>query len=236
MNSPSHTPHPHSPRALAFKLSLPIFLSYFPLGIVFGALFAKLHTYWYMAPIMSAFVYSGTVQFVTIGLMQQHASYFFIFLSVIFIAGRNMFYGLSLFERYQMPAFKKTLSIFLLVDTNYAIVLKTPPFKNKEQDTSFCLWLGFFFYLYWLSGSFVGALFGQRIPGIDNLEFVLIAFFAIMLLELYRQNKSFKPIVVGLISFAIACLLVPLSSVMLVAVLISCVLLVACYLFERRLG
>lgn len=234
MNTDLYAPHTNSPRLLALKLSLPIFLSYFPLGLVFGALFAKLHTYWFMAPLMSLIAYSGAVQFVTLGLMQQHASYFFIFLSIIFIAGRNTFYGLSLLERYRMPSFKKILAIFLLVDTNYAIMLKNPPFENKEQDHSFCLWLGFYFYIYWVAGTFLGALFGNAIPGIDNLEFVLIAFFAIMLLELYRQNKSFKPMVVGLISFVIALLIAPASSLMLVAICLSCLLLIAIHYFKRR--
>lgn len=235
MEPHAYSPHSESPLSLAFKLSLPVFLSYFPLGIVFGALFAKLHVYWYMAPIMSAIVYSGTVQFVTLGLLKEHASYFFIFVSTIFIAGRNAFYGLSFLERYRKPTLKKIVSIFLLVDTNYALMLKTPPFHNKKQDHAFCLWLGFLLYLYWLSGTLVGSLFGRYLPGVDNLEFVLVAFFAIMLVEQYRQNKLLAPIVVGLVSFTAALFLAGTSTLLLMGILLSCVLLIVVYIIRSRL-
>jgi 4-azaleucine resistance transporter AzlC len=227
-----NTPHNRSPLALAFQLSLPVFLSYFPLGIVFGALFTKLPTHWYWAPIMSAVVYSGAVQFVTLGLMQERASFFFIFLSVFFIAARNAFYGLSLLRRYTMPGMQKFVSIFWLVDTNYALLLEAKPYADPKKDHRFCLWLGFFPYLYWFMGTLAGALFGQHIPGVSNLEFVLVAFFAIMLLEQYRQSRSLLPILVGAFSFAVALLVAASSSLILVAIVVSCVLLLFINLFR----
>jgi len=233
MNTHPYAPYKHKPLALAFKLSLPVFLSYFPLGLVFGALFAKLHTHWFLAPIMSIFAYSGAVQFVTLGLVQEHASYFFIFISIVFIAARNVFYGLSLLERFKMPTFKKCLSIFLLVDTNYALMLETRPYDDKKKDNAFCLWLAFLIYLYWVIGTLAGSLFGGHIPGVDNLEFVLVAFFAIMLLE---QNRSLLPISIGLISFVAALLLVPESSLLILGIVLSCILLVIVHIVRRRFG
>lgn len=236
MESEQLAPHRKSPLALAFQLSLPIFFSYFPLGMVFGTLFSKLPIDWYMALIMSAVVYAGTVQFVVLGLLQDRASYVFIFLSVVFIAARNSFYGLSLFRRYKMPPLKKWFAIFTLVDTNYALLLETKPYVDDKKDQAFCLWLGAFPYLYWVFGTFAGALFGQRIPGVDKLEFVLVAFFAIILLEQYRKSRSLVPIAVGLVSFALALWLVNSSSLILLSIVVSCVLLFIINLFRSGVG
>jgi 4-azaleucine resistance transporter AzlC len=232
MNAEQLTPHRKSPLALAFQLSLPIFLSYFPLGIVFGALFTKLPTHSYLGLIMSVVAYSGAVQFVTLGLLHSRASYVFIFLSVIFIAGRNAFYGLSLLKRYQMPKLKKLFAIFTLVDTNYALLLETPPYADEKKDHSFCLWLGFFPYFYWVMGTSLGALFGQHLPGVNELEFVLVAFFAIMLLEQYRKARSLTPVLVGLFGFAVALLTVGAGSLILLSIIISCALLLLINIFR----
>lgn len=234
MKTKLFTPHRESPLRLAFKLSMPVFLSYFPLGLVFGALFTKLHQPWYFGPLMSAFAYSGAVQFVTLGLLKEHASYLFIFLSIILIAGRNMFYGLSLLNRYRMPWYKKLLSIFLLVDTNYAVMLKTPMYEEKEQDELFCVWLGVFIYSYWVIGTFVGALLGGQIPGVENLEFVLVAFFAITLLEQYRKTRAVLPIFIGLISFGLALLVVAENALLLFAILTSAISLTAIFYWRER--
>lgn len=234
MNSTSFTPHRDSPLRLAFKLSLPVFLSYFPLGLVFGALFTKLHEPWFFASLMSIFAYSGAVQFVTLGLLKEQASYVFIFLSIILIAGRNMFYGLSLLKRYRMPWFKKIVSIFLLVDTNYAVMLKTPMYEDKKQDNLFCVWLAVFIYLYWVVGTLLGSLIGNQIPGVENLEFVLVAFFAITLLEQYRKTRAIFPIFIGLISFLLALCLVPETALLLFAISLSAVALVRVFYWRER--
>src|SRR3990167_5375625 len=110
----NYSPHKKNPFRLVLTLSFPVFLSYFSLGIVFGILFDHLHQPWYFAPIMSLFAYSGAVQFVTIGIMSQHGSYLLILLSTIFIAARNLFYGLSFLKRFQVTLWKKAILIFTL--------------------------------------------------------------------------------------------------------------------------
>lgn len=210
---------------LAFRLSMPIFLTYFPLAVVFGVLFSDLHTYWFMAPLMTLVVYGGSAQLVALGLIEHHASYGLILASTVFLAARNCFYGLGLYDRYQMPFWKKWIAVFLLVDVTYMLMMNTEPFEHKKHDHSFCLWLGVLTYVYRVVGTAVGALFSNQLQHMHHLQFMLVAFFSIMLLEQYRQHKNLAPILIGLGSILLALCLVSGCHLILLAVSLSCVVL-----------
>ncbi|MDP1573785.1 MAG: AzlC family ABC transporter permease [Coxiellaceae bacterium] len=230
----SYSPHKTNPFRLALTLSFPVFLSYFSLGIVFGILFDHLHQPWYFAPIMSLFAYSGAVQFVTIGIMHQHGSYLLILLSTIFIAARNSFYGLSFLKRFQVSLWKKAILIFTLVDTNYAVLNSNPPYHDKKQDEQFCLYLGLLICSYWVMGTLIGAFFSNRLPHLQGLEFVLVAFFAILIFENYLKFRSIEPVMIGLIALIIALIAVPFNMMLLTGILISCVLQILFYFKGKK--
>ncbi len=230
----NYSPHKKNPFRLALTLSFPVFLSYFSLGIVFGILFDHLHQPWYFAPIMSLFAYSGAVQFITIGIMSQHGSYLVILLSTIFIAARNSFYGLSFLKRFQVTLWKKMILIFTLVDTNYAILNSNPPYHDKKQDEQFCLYLGLLICSYWIMGTLMGAFFSSHLPHLQGLEFVLVAFFAILIFENYLKFKSFEPVMIGLIALIIALIAVPFSMMLLTGILISCILQILFYFKGKK--
>lgn len=235
-NLAPYTPHTKGPFQLALRLSFPAFLSYISLGIVFAVLFNQLHDPWYFAPIMSLFAYSGAVQFVTIGIMAIHGSYWMILVSTIFIAARNSFYGLSFLKRFQVNGWRKVYLIFTLVDANYAIMVTHPPYQDKKQDTQFCLYLSFFTHLYWVLGTFVGAIFSNKLPQLQDLEFVLIAFFSILVFEQFLRTRCVEPIAVGVIAAVIALILVPLKLMLPLAITLSCMGLLLLYFREKKNG
>lgn len=230
----NYSPHKKNPFRLALTLSFPVFLSYFSLGIVFGILFDHLHQPWYFAPIMSLFAYSGAVQFVTIGIMGQHGSYLLILLSTIFIAARNSFYGLSFLQRFNVNLWKKAILIFTLVDTNYAILNSDSPYHDKKQDAQFCLYLGLLICSYWVIGTLIGAFFSSQLPHLQGLEFVLVAFFAILIFENYLKFRLFEPVIIGLIALIIALIAAPFNMMLLTGILISCVLQILFYFKEKK--
>ena len=76
----------------AFKLSIPTLFAYFPLGIVFSVLWLEARFPGYWAPIMRVLVFAGSVQFVTLAMMQEHAGVLAIVIATSFISFRNVFY------------------------------------------------------------------------------------------------------------------------------------------------
>ncbi len=221
-----------NPYKLAFTSSLAIFFAYFPLGIVFGVLFVHLGFTWYLAPIMSLLVYAGAAQFVALGIMAIHGTYFEIFLATVFIALRNAFYGISFLERFKNTKwFEKTYLIFGLVDANYAIMVTNTPLPDAKQDKKFCIYLAFLLHLYWVAGTFLGAAFANLLPSMPGLAFVLPCFFMTLVIEQYLKVKTIKPFMIALVAVVIAMLISP-KYMLLIAIGLTVVLLLFYFRYE----
>lgn len=193
----------------ALYVTNPTFFAYFPLGIIFGILFTQAGFPWYQAPLMSALVYAGAVQFITLGMMINQQHVLAIVLACVFVAMRNSFYGLSVNGRFKAaPRLVRAFLIFGLVDAAYAIFTSRPPRKN-EHDVKFCFYTTLLLYLYWVIGSFIGAAFADTIPQFKGMEFVLTAFFAIIVIEYYRVNKAVDALYIPILASIVAYLLVP---------------------------
>ena len=206
------------------KITLPVFLAHFPIGIVFGVLFVNLGLPWFYAPLMSLLVYAGAVQFLALGIIAVHGSYLNILLATAFVALRNAFYGISVFDQYRTSIAKKSYLIFGLVDATYSMVTAEP-----DKKTGFYLGITALNHLYWVGGTFVGALFGNIVPTIPGLEFALTAFFTVLTVDALLAAKSIKPLIVAGIAAAIAFLIAP-SQMLFVAILCS----VAWFAFEKE--
>ncbi len=198
------------PIQLAWQSALPVMLAHFPLGLVFGVLAIKSGYSWYIPVIMSVLVYGGAAQFVALGIMNEGGSLLAITVSCLFIMLRNSFYGLNLLQRFDNGRWYKCYLIFGLVDGTYAILVTTPPYKDKKQDKRFCGFLSSFIYFAWILGTLAGAIVGDYLHiDLSALEFVLVAFFIIMLFEQFLKTKNAYPIMVGGLTFATMLWLAP---------------------------
>lgn len=215
----------------ALKVSSPIFFAYFPLGIVFGILFNHLGFNWVYAPIMSLLVYAGSVQFVALSFLMSHGSLVSMLVATLFVALRNSFYGLAFLERYDTKWYKKLFLIYGMVDATYALLV-THNDLPKKQDEKFCLYLTFLIMFYWVSGTFVGALFSQWLPQIPGLGFVLPCFFMVLVVEQYLKLRTFKPFFMAIIAAIIAFLIYP-QQFLLLAICISIIFILLYYRGER---
>ena len=191
----------------AFKLSLPTLFAYFPLGIVFSVLWLKAGFSGYWAPIMSIMAFAGAVQFVALSMMQEHASVVAIVLAASFIASRNLFYGLSLIERFKTkPKLLKAFLIFGLVDATYGMLTVNQE-KEGRDDTAFCFYVTLFPYVYWVSGTCLGLALFSSMPEIKGLDFMLTSFFMILVVDYYLVSRDklsvIMPIVFACFSFLI---------------------------------
>jgi 4-azaleucine resistance transporter AzlC len=192
----------------AFNVTNPTLFAYLPLGIVFGVLFTHADFSWYLAPVMSALVYAGAVQFIALSMMINHNDVIAIVLAGLFVAVRNSFYGLSVRDRFKMaPVLVKCFLIFGLVDATYAI-FTSQPVNPKGNDIKFCFYTTLFPYLYWVVGTFLGAYFSDVIPEIKGLDFIMTGFFFLIALEYYLVKKStdaiLVPVLVSFFSYLLA--------------------------------
>lgn len=192
---------------LALSLTTPTMIAYFFLAFVFGVLFTHANFDWYLAPLMSALVYAGAVQFVALSMMTAHSALAAILLASLFVALRNSFYGLSLIDRFKSVSFPaRFFLIFGLVDATYAIFSLKP---EQANDRSFCLYVTFFPYLSWVSGTFLGAFFADSIPEVKGMSFILTAFFMLLVIEYYLLNRKIDALIIPVLAAFSAYWLMP---------------------------
>lgn len=184
------------------------------LGIGFGVLAVDLGFPWWIAALISTTVLAGSMEFILIGLLAAHAPLATIALTTFLVNFRHLFYGLT----YPLELFKHPLRrlyiVFCMVDEAFAVVMNLP---RRERDPKVMWWIHVGLHVFWAGGSLIGALFGAKIlGGLQGLDFLLIALFAVLSLDAWQANKDkVGAVLAG--ATAVAGLLVSHQQMMLVA-------------------
>lgn len=216
----------------ALTMSIPVMMGYLVLGFAFGLLLTSFDYDWYIAPLMSIFIYAGALQFVAIGFFNAKMGLIDVAIATIFINIRQSFYGLSLLKKFKNTGKLKKYLIFGLTDETYGLLttIKEDKSLNKKY---------FYFFLtglnqsYWILGSTVGAVLGSNIHfDTKGLEFSLTALFIVLSIEQYKNLKNILPFIIGGISSIVAFIIVPNDKMLITSIVLSLVLLLT---FEKRI-
>jgi 4-azaleucine resistance transporter AzlC len=204
----------------AFPVTIPVLFGYLAIGIPFGLMLVKAGYPWWLAPIMSAFMYAGAGQYIAIGLFAAKVPLSGILLTILMVNIRHIVYGLSLIEQFKNVGRWKAYLIFSLTDETYALLTGVKVPANTRNGDFFGS-IALLNQLYWLTGSVIGALAGMYIPfNFAGIDFALTALFAVLLIDQLRRTKDFIPAVIG-ISCAVISLAAAGPSKMLIAALAS---------------
>lgn len=170
---------PHILSALkdAFPHTIPIILGYVFMGGAFGILLAKSGYGALWAAVMAIVIYGGTTQFIAVGLMASGAGLWESFLLVSMINARQIFYGISMLERFKHMGKKSYYMIYSLTDETLALLnLKSP--KEGVDKQWFDFFISFLNQSYWIVGCTLGALLGGKLQfEPQGLDFVMSAIF-----------------------------------------------------------
>ena len=166
-------------------------LGYFPMAVAFGVLAADP----IFATLSGIFVYAGASQFLSVKMLEGHASLYEIALSTFVLNVRHVFYSLQFASEYaKLPRFQKWYSAFALTDETFA-VLAAGLTKNPEQTRPLVFWVSFFNHLTWINGCLTGALLKHMIgSNIKGLDFLLVAVFIVLLVENLKRGRPQRKI------------------------------------------
>ena len=216
----------------AFKVSVPVMMGYGVLGFAFGLLLVSFDYPWYLAPLMSLFIYAGALQFVAISFFNAKAGFVDIAIATWFINIRQSFYGLSLLKRFKKTGKLKPYLIFGLTDETYALLTTI---KDDEQLNKkwYYFFLTAFNQSYWFIGSSLGAIVGSNIKfNTAGLEFSLTALFVVLCIEQYKNLQNIVPFIIGAIASIFALFTVPSDKMLIVSILLALLLM---FTFRRRI-
>lgn len=217
----------------AFPPSLPIMAGYVFLGFGFGVLLQSKGYGAGWAVLMSATIFSGSMQYVAVDLLSSGASVLTAALMTVMINGRYFFYGFSLFDRYEGAGAKKNLMIFEIVDETYSIICSTAVPDGVDRG-----WYYFFLsalnHLYWIAGGALGAAFGAIVSfNSTGIEFVMTALFIVLFIEQWKSDSDVRVAAIGVGSTVVCLLVFGAARFTVPSIILICALLTV---FRKRLG
>lgn len=170
--------------------TLPVAFGYVPLGVAFGVLFTSQLDYsWFMATAMALFIFAGSAQFLSIGLIANQASLVSVAIAIFLLNARHIFYGLSLLSELKLRGWRRWYMIFALTDESYSLITALPQEKRADQTLHWQITM--INQSYWVLGCTIGALFGEGVDiPTESLAFVLPALFIVLCVEQYRAVRG----------------------------------------------
>ncbi|WP_294967170.1 AzlC family ABC transporter permease [Sulfurimonas sp.] len=209
----------------ALSISVPVMMGYLVLGFAFGLLLASFNYDWYLAPIMSIFIYAGALQFVAIGFFNAKLGLIDIAIASLFVNIRQSFYGLSFLKRFRDTGKIKQYLIFGLTDETYAL-LTTIKDEEGLSKKYFYFFLTMLNQSYWVLGSTVGAIIGSNISfNTQGLEFSLTALFVVLCIEQYKNLKNIYPFLIGGFASVTSMIFVPTDKMLIASIIIAMIIL-----------
>lgn len=206
-------------------------MGYGVLGFAFGLLLVSFEYDWYLAPLMSLFIYAGALQFVAIGFFNAKVGLVDIAIASWFINIRQSFYGLSLLKRFKQTKPFKNYLIFGLTDETYALLTTIKDDKTLSKKH-------YYFFLtalnqsYWFIGSMTGALIGSQLSfNTQGLEFSLTALFVVLCIEQYKNLQNIFPFLIGIFASILSIIMVPSDKMLVTSI---CIALVLLFMFKQK--
>jgi 4-azaleucine resistance transporter AzlC len=170
-------------------------------GMMFGVLAAAAQLSPLQAWLMSALVYSGSAQMAALqgwsaeGASQAGAAILPVVLTILIMNARYLLYGAALRPWLgSLDPARAYLTLYFVGDGNWALAMKERE-SGGGDDVGFLLGSGLIMFAAWTSGTLAGHLLGSLVtrPDLLGLDFLLVAFSAAFMMELYRGRHDLAP-------------------------------------------
>jgi len=216
----------------AFRYSIPVLLGYVTLGAAFGLVVSSTGYPWWLALLMSVWIYAGAGQFAAVGLFAAGAGLAQVCLVQFVLNVRHAAYGFSMLKRYGSTGAAKPYLVFSLTDETFALLSSLPETAPDDPDATgkrrlFMLYVSALDQSYWVLGTLAGAVAGALIPfKFEGVGFALTALFVVLLIEQIKKVRKPAVFIVSAAAALLAVFLLP-ASLSILAALALAFLLVA---------
>ncbi len=176
------------------KRCLPIEISGFAIGLVFGTLAGQAGFSVVEAALMSALVFSGAAQFVVVGLWASPLPVATIVLTTLVVGLRHLLMGAALGPVFsKLSPLKAYGSVFFMADENWALTMGE--FAKGRRDAAFLIGGGLLMFAAWTVSTLVGGLFGSAIedPARWGLDFAFTAVFLALIVGMWKGKSDLLP-------------------------------------------
>lgn len=193
--------------SFAFRRSLPILISFFPVGIAYGLLMQNAGYNFLWTGACSVFVLAGSLQFLMVSFFTEGTPLTTVAVMSLLLNSRHVFYGLSFVEKFREFGPWRWFLIYSLCDENYSLHCAYRPEEGIIEKWAY-VFTAVLVALYWITLPMVGALIGDLITfDTTGIDFALTALFTVILLDQLRDADTKLPAGIALLS-SVVCILV----------------------------
>lgn len=176
------------------RKTIPVAVSGFAIGLVFGTLAGQAGLGAVEAALMSALVFSGAAQFVVIGMWSASPPVGAVALATLVVGLRHLLMGAALTPVFtRLSRLKAYASVFFMADENWALTMGE--FRKGRRDAAFLLGGGLLMALSWTTSTFVGGMLGSALedPARWGLDFAFTAVFLALIAGMWRGRSDVLP-------------------------------------------
>ena len=163
----------------SLKHSIPILISFMPLGIAYGILMETAGYDFRWAGACSLFVYAGSLQFLMVTFFAGGVSLVAVSIMALLLNSRHIFYGLPFIEKWREYGGWKYLLIFTLTDEAFSLHCSNSFEDGNPKHKMFShIFDAILIMFYWFAFSIIGAIAGSYINiNTEGIDFALTALF-----------------------------------------------------------
>ena len=188
------------------KKSVPIMIGYMPLGLAFGVIAREKGLTVAQTALMSLTSFTGSGQFIAVGLLGAGAGIPTILLTNFLVNLRYLLFSASMAPIVRrMPSMIQAVLAFGITDETFAVNMAECDQRFADRD--FMLGVNLFSHLSWTVNSALGAAAGNLFPDIDRygVNFALPAMFiALLIWQIKDRNTFWVAVISGMISMILA--------------------------------
>lgn len=180
---------------------LPLSIAVIPWGILAGSTAIQAGLSLMQAVGMSALVFAGAAQLVSLSMLNAGVSAAVIVITIFFMTSQHYIYALHLRkDALALPLPQRLLFGFLLTDELYATAM-----LKQQRPYRYLLGAGLSFYLSWQLFSWVGIYLAQKIPDLHalHLDFSIAAVFLVMGIMLLQSKAAIAGAITAALSSAV---------------------------------
>ncbi len=215
----------------AFIVSIPVLTGYLCLGFGFGVMLASKGYGIFEAFVMCLTIFSGSMQYVAVGLLAGGASLLTVAITTLLVNERYLFYGISMLDKFKNIGLRKYYLIFGLTDETYSIFCNENPAIPLNLRKDYYLLVCSLNHSYWITGGVLGATFGSLVDfNSEGIDFVLTALFITVFIDQWFTTKKHNPAIIGIL-VSVICLLIFGSEYFLIPTMI---IIIALLCFEKE--
>ncbi len=146
---------------------------------------------------MACLIFAGSAEFVVASMLTAPFNPVQVFLTVLVINARHLFYGLSMLERFRGQGAKRPYLIFAMCDESFSINFSARVPAGVDGGW-FMTFVSLLDQLYWVVGCTLGSLFGSMVAlEVEGVSFAMTALFTVIFVDQWQKDPVPASEVIG---------------------------------------